>query len=189
MYAKISGGDDITIMQNDTAQSATYGMSRPYIACIGYFNKGDKISVYSQLKQGQSGSAQVYVNLLNQDVFEQGYEKVSKDVMTTTKLTGCSMEGEINVSEDGLFYTSVPYEEGWTAVVDDKEVEITPVGGSLVAFPLLKGSHEIKLYYYPKGFWPGFAVTMICLVTFVGLCIYTYIIKKRKNKAVVTSNK
>lgn len=180
MYAKISGGDNVTVMQNDSAQSSTYGMGRPYIACIGYFNKGDKISVYSQLEQGQSGSAQVYVNLLNKDVFEEGYEKISKDVMTTTNLTGSSMEGTIDVSEDGLFYTSIPYEEGWTAVVDGKEVEITPVGGSLLAFPLLKGSHEIRLYYYPKGFWPGFTVTTICLLTFAGLCAYTYIIKKKK---------
>lgn len=180
MYAKISGGDNVTVMQNDAAQSSTYGMGRPYIACIGYFNKGDKISVYSQLEQGQSGSAQVYVNLLNKDVFEEGYEKISKDVMTTTNLTGSSMEGTIDVSEDGLFYTSIPYEEGWTAVVDGKEIEITPVGGSLLAFPLLKGSHEIRLYYYPKGFWPGFAVTTICLLTFAGLCAYTYIIKKKK---------
>lgn len=184
MYAKISGGDNVTVMQNDAAQGSTYGMGRPYIACIGYFNKGDKISVYSQLEQGQSGSAQVYVNLLNQDVFEKGYEKISKDVMTTESLTGSSMEGTIDVSEDGLFYTSIPYEEGWTAVVDGKEVEITPVGGSLLAFPLLKGSHEIKLYYYPKGFWPGFAVTTICLLTFAGLCAYTYIIKKKKKATV-----
>lgn len=184
MYAKISGGDNVTVMQNDAAQSSTYGMGRPYIACIGYFNKGDKISVYSQLEQGQSGSAQVYVNLLNQEVFEKGYEKISKDVMTTESLTGSSMEGTIDVSEDGLFYTSIPYEEGWKAVVDGKEIEITPVGGSLLAFPLLKGSHEIKLYYYPKGFWPGFAVTTICLLTFAGLCAYTYIIKKKKKATV-----
>lgn len=184
MYAKISGGDNVTVMQNDAAQSSTYGMGRPYIACIGYFNKGDKISVYSQLEQGQSGSAQVYVNLLNQEVFEKGYEKISKDVMTTESLTGSSMEGTIDVSEDGLFYTSIPYEEGWTAVVDGKEVEITPVGGSLLAFSLSKGSHEIKLYYYPKGFWPGFAVTTICLLTFAGLCAYTYIIKKKKKATV-----
>ena len=184
MYAKISGGDNVTVMQNDAAQGSTYGMGRPYIACIGYFNKGDKISVYSQLEQGQSGSAQVYVNLLNQDVFEKGYEKISKDVMTTESLTGSSMEGTIDVSEDGLFYTSIPYEEGWTAVVDGKEVEITPVGGSLLAFSLSKGSHEIKLYYYPKGFWPGFAVTAICLLTFAGLCAYTYIIKKKKKSTV-----
>lgn len=180
MYADISGGDDVTIMINDEAQSKTYGMGRSYIACIGYINKGDKISVYSQLEQGQSGSAKVYVNMLNKDVFEQGYAAVSRDVMTTTKLTGSSMEGTIDVSEDGLFYTSIPYEEGWTAEVDGKEVQITPVGGSLVAFNLSEGTHTIKLTYYPKGFWIGFTVTMLCAATFAMLCVYTYILKKRK---------
>lgn len=188
MYAKISGGDNITVMQNDIAQTSTYNMARGYIACIGYFNKGDKISVYSQLEQGQAGSAQVYVNLFNQDVFERGYEKVSKDVMTTTKLTGNSMEGTINVSEDGLFYTSIPYEEGWTAEVDGRSVEITPVGGSLIAFNLKAGEHDIKLVYYPKGFWPGFALTCVCILTFAALCVYTYIYKKRREKTSVTAS-
>lgn len=182
MYADITGGDDITIMQNDVAQPKTYGMARSYIACIGYFNKGDKISVYSQLKQGQAGSAKVYVNLFNQDVFEKGYEAVSRDVMTTTKATGSSMEGTINVTKDGLFYTSIPYEKGWTAVVDGQKVDITPVGDSLVAFPLSVGEHTIKLYYYPQGFWPGFAVSVICAAAFAALCVYVYIFKKRKNK-------
>lgn len=181
MYADIAGGDDITVMVNDESQSKTYGMSRSYIACIGYFNKGDKISVYSQLEQGQSGTAQVYVNLLNEDVFEKGYEIVSRDVMQTTSLSGSSMEGTIDVSEEGLFYTSVPYEEGWTATVDGREVEITPVGGSLIAFNLTEGSHSIKLTYYPKGFWIGFTVTAVCIAIFAGFCVYTYIIKKRKN--------
>lgn len=189
MYAKITGGDDVTIMQNDASQGSSYGMSRPYIACIGYFNKGDKISVYSQLKQGQSGSAQVYVNLLNEDVFEQGYKNVSKDVMTTTKCTGSSMEGDIDVSEDGLFYTSVPYEEGWTAEVDGRKVDITPVGNSLIALPLSKGSHSIKLVYYPKGFWQGFTVTTICVVTFAAICAYTYFYKKRRKKETLTAEK
>lgn len=187
MYAKISGGDSVTVMQNNVSQTSTYGMGRPYIACIGYFNKGDKISVYSQLKQGQSGSAQVYVNLLNQDVFERGYDAISRDVMTTTKLSGSSMEGTINVSESGLFYTSVPYEEGWTAEVDGKKINITPVGGSLIAFPLSEGEHDIKLVYYPKGFWPGFAVTSVCGITFALLCVYTYIYKKRKKDTAKTA--
>lgn len=182
MYADITGGDDITIMQNDVAQPKTYGMGRSYIACIGYFNKGDKISVYSQLKQGQAGTAKVYVNLFNQDVFEKGYEAVSRDVMTTTKLTDSSMEGTINVTKDGLFYTSIPYEKGWTAVVDGKQVDITPVGDSLVAFPLSVGEHTISLSYYPQGFWPGFVVSVICAAAFAALCAYVYIFKKRKNE-------
>ena len=109
MYADISGGDDVTIMINDESQPKTYGMGRSYIACIGYVNKGDKISVYAQLEKGQSGTAKVYVNMLNQEVFEQGYAKVSRDVMTTTNLTGSAMEGTIDVTQSGLFYTSIPY--------------------------------------------------------------------------------
>lgn len=184
MYADIDGGDDVTVMVNDMSQPATYGMGRSYIACIGEFKRGDKISVFAELAQGQSGTAEVYVNKLNEDVFEQGYENISKDVMTTTSLSGSSMEGTINVSNDGLFYTSVPYEEGWTAYVDGVETEITPVGDALVAFNLSTGEHTIKLVYYPKGFWIGFTVTSVCVATFAFLCVYTYILRKRKKKKV-----
>lgn len=188
MYADIDGGDDVTVMRNDAAQPNTYGMGRSYIACIGEFDKGDKISVYAQLKQGQSGSARVYVCKLNEDVFEKGYEAVNRDVMTTTNCTDSSMEGTINVSESGLFYTSIPYEEGWTATVDGKEVEITPVGNSLLAFELSEGEHTIKLNYYPKGFWIGFAVSSVCVIAFACICVYVYVFKKRRENTRTAKN-
>ncbi len=189
MYADIDGGDDVTVMVNDVSQPNTYGMGRSYIACIGEFKKGDKISIYAELEEGQSGSAQVYVNLFNSDVFEEGYEVISTDVMTTTELSGNTMEGTIDVSEDGLFYTSVPYEDGWTAYVDGKETEITPVGDALIAFNLTEGSHTIRLVYYPKGFWIGLPVTLICVTAFVGACVYTYIYKKSKRKKKIKTKK
>ena len=67
-------------------------------------------------------------------------------------------------------------------VVDGKEVKITPVGNALVAFNLDKGEHTIKLEYYPKGFAIGLTVTIICAATFAFLCVWTYIIKKRRKK-------
>ena len=182
MYADIDGGDDVTVMVNDVSQSTTYGMGRSYIACIGYANEGDKLSIYAELEQNQSGNAKVYMNMLNTDVFEKGYEIISKDYMTTTELTGSSMKGTINASKDGLFYTSVPYEDGWTAYVDGKETEITPVGNALVAFNLSEGEHTIELVYYPKGFWIGFTVTMVCIVAFAAICVYVYVIRKKKDK-------
>lgn len=179
MYADIKDGEEVTVLQNDQEQPQKYGMSRPYIAPIGYFHKGDKISVYSQLKSGSSGTARVYVDLLNKDVFEQGYAKLSQSVMETTDLTASSMEGEIDVANDGLFYTSVPYEDGWVAEVDGKKVDITPVGNAVLAFPISKGTHTIKLYYYPKGFWPGFAASAVCLLIFAGICVLIYVKKKK----------
>ena len=177
MYADIQDGDDVTIMQNDVQQPNKYGMGRSYIACIGYFNKGDKISVYADLKQNSSGTARVYVNLLNKEIFEQGYARLSESTLKTESHTDSSVRGTINAKEDGLFYTSIPYEAGWTATVDGQETAITPVGNSLLAFPLSAGEHEIVLTYYPNGFWPGFAVTMICILLFAGMCVLTYILK------------
>lgn len=185
MYADIAGKDDITVMRNDTAQTKTYGMGRSYIACIGYFDEGDKISVYAELPQNQSGSARVYVNMLNTDVFEQGYEILSDEAMTTTELTGSSMKGTITADEDGLFYTSVPYEKGWSAYVDGEEVEITPVGDALLAFELEKGEHSIELVYYPNGFKPGLCVTLVCIATFAGICAYVYVFRKRRKQTAV----
>ena len=179
MYADIHDGDDVTIMQNDVAQTSKYGMGRSYIACIGYFNKGDKISVYADLKQGSAGNARVYVNMLNKEIFEQGYAKLSESVLKTESHTDSSVKGTINAKKDGLFYTSIPYEKGWTAKVDGETVDITPVGNSLLAFPLSAGEHEITLTYYPNGFWPGMAVSCVCLLLFAGMCVLTYILRIR----------
>ena len=99
--------------------------------------------------------------------------------MNTTDLTASSMKGDIYVKEDGLFYTSIPYEEGWTAIVDGEKVDITPVGDAALAFPVTQGNHTIELTYYPKGFWPGFAISMVCLIVLVGMCVMIYIFKKR----------
>jgi uncharacterized membrane protein YfhO len=179
MYGDVTDGDDLTVLENDMPQSKKYGMGRSYIASIGYFSKGDKISVSASPKAGASGTAKIYVDVLNADVFEQGYNKLKTQVLKAEKSGSNNLEGKINVTEDGLFYTSIPYEDGWTAVVDGEKTEITPVGNAMLAFPITKGEHTVSLYYYPKGFWIGFAASTICVMLLVGMCLLTYVFRKK----------
>lgn len=203
-YTHIPEADNVNIYRNDSARdgTSTFYIKRPYIMSIGYYNKGDKISVYCDLEAGKSGTAQVYVNYLNTDVFNKGVEKLKESVMTTTKLTGSSMEGTIDVKEDGLFYTSIPYEageveddsligklfgtksEGWTAYVDGEKVEVTPIAHALVAFKLSKGHHTIRLSYIPKGFTVGATLSGIALALFVSIIVLSYLKKKKKRDKV-----
>lgn len=198
-YTQISDADNVTVMCNDAARmgTSTFYIRRPYAMSIGYFKKGDKISIYSDLEEGANGSAKIYVNLFNDKVFEKGINAIKDNYMETTSLTGSSMTGKINAPKDGLFYTSVPYEagqtdddtlmgklfatkgEGWTAKVDGNDTEITPVAHALTAFKLSQGKHEISLNYVPKGFTKGMIISIIGLVLFVG---YTVFIKLRKKK-------
>ena len=89
------------------------------------------------------------------------------------------MEGTINSDRDGLFYASIPYEKGWTAYVDGEEVEIKPIGGSMISFDITKGEHDIVLKYVPNGFKPGLAVSIVCMLGFAAFCVLTYIFKKK----------
>ena len=199
-YTRITNGDNVSIQRNNSPRDGTssFYVKRPYIMSIGYYDKGDTISVHCELEKNASGSAQIYVNYLNRDVFEEGLRILSKSTMTTTKLTGSSMEGTINAEEDGLFYTSIPYEkgkteddkligklfgsdsEGWQAYVDGEKTDITPVANALVAFKLKKGAHKIELRYIPKGFIKGAIITVTALLLFVLYTLFLFLWRKKK---------
>ncbi len=178
--SSISKGDDIKIIRNGSVTIDKINMDRPYIACAGYFSEGDTITVQSDLEQNAAGTAKLGLYLLNQQVFEQGYEMMKRNVMETTYFkNGGKMEGTINADRDGLLYTSIPYEKGWTAYVDGEETEITAVGGSVIAFELKEGEHEITLKYIPNGFVPGLLFSLICLAAFVFFCVMIYIFGRK----------
>ena len=186
IYAYIyPGGENVFIKKNEVQNGTAYYARRPYIMANGFYSKGDILSVCSDLSSATSGSAQVYVAKLNEDVFEAGYDILKQDYLITTSITDSSIEGTINVSESGLFYTSIPYEKGWTATVDGKAVNITPIGGSMLAFPLEAGEHTIKLSYVPNGFMPGLIVSVLSLGAFIlTIVLYRRYCKKKNQQEV-----
>ena len=109
-----------------------------------------------------------------------GVEKLSASSMKTEEWTDRGLKGKIDVKEDGLFYTSVLYTEGFKAYVDGKEVEITPVADSFIAFELTKGEHEIELEFFTPGLNLGVCVTLCGVVLFLLLCFVSRTRAKKK---------
>lgn len=179
-YVVITGGDNVNILKNDVQVGTSYYVKRPYIMSLGQYEKGDILSVAADLTAGAAGSAQVYVARLEEDVFEKGYNALSKNYMKGTACSDSSLEGTIDAGDGGLFYTSIPYEEGWSATVDGQPTVITPVGDALVAFELSAGEHDIKLNYVPKGFVPGLMISLLGLAAFVlTIVLYRRYCKKK----------
>lgn len=187
-YMKVSGCDNMSLLKDDIS-TKSFAIKRPYIMSLGEYKKGDKISFQCNLDENSSGSATVYCNYINDDVLENAYKKLSTDSMEITERVDTNIKGEINVTEDGLFYTSIPYEKGWTAKVDGEKVDITPVGNAMLAFELTKGDHEIELNYIPDGFILGLSLTSIGIFALIASIIIQRKYKKKKNKMVVLSVK
>lgn len=142
-----------------------------YAFPIGFRKQGEIVPVFCDLPTKKNGNAKIYVSALNTDVFRRGYEKLSQQPLEITSFTDTSIDGTISVTEDGLFYTSIPYEKGWTLYIDGVETEITPVMNALVAAPITAGDHEIALRYCPQGFRLGTALSLGALVIFVILAL------------------
>ena len=172
-YYSCYGADNASLRVNDE-EVISYYIKRPFIMMIGDVDEGDRISCSASMSNSSSGTITCRVAMINEDVFTEAYTMFKNSSMKASKVTGSSICGNINAQKDGLFYTSIPYVEGWKAYVDGCEVEITPVGDAMLAFSLTRGPHIIEIRYTPEGFKSGL------LISFTGILIFILMIVFRK---------
>lgn len=172
--------DDVNIYVNgDEDDPITLNQSYAYVAALGEYKKGDRIKVELPLKNKKVNSVATYLLKLDDEVLASGIEKLSRNTMTVTEWSDRGLKGTINADEAGLFFTSVLYDEGWTAYVDGEVVEITPVADTFVAFELNEGEHTIELKFTPKGLYLGAGVTVVGVILFVLLGVLTRLRRKK----------
>lgn len=180
IYFRADGADNCTIKINNIDLTSYY-CKRPFIMNAGDVKEGDMISVYADIKDKKNGTVNVYCCMLNDDLFEQGYEYYQSQTMTTSEHTDTSITGSIDVTQDNaLLYTSIAYDPGWKAYIDGKEVPITSIDKGLIALKIDKGNHFVKLKYIPDGFIPALIITIASILVFACLCLIYYKNKKKK---------
>ena len=69
--------------------------------------------------------------------------------------TDTTVTGRVTAQSDGLLYTSIPYEEGWSVKVDGEPVQREAFAGTMLAIPVTAGSHSIELSTAPPGWGRG----------------------------------
>ncbi|MEE0929832.1 MAG: YfhO family protein [Acutalibacteraceae bacterium] len=165
----------------------TYEIRFPYIISLGVYDKGESVKIAIPYSVGTSGTSNVWVCEFNESVYQKGYEKLNDEMYEITEFETSTISGTITAKEDGVMYTSIPYEEGWTAYVDGKEVEITPLANNaLVSIDLTKGEHTVTFKYMPKGFAMSFTLFVVGILVFVVLIIFEHFyLKKKKNRSLL----
>ncbi len=156
---------------------------RKYIFPAGSYKEGEKITFKFTINKEELKKKKrctFYVYELNEALFEDGMELLRDEPLEITKKEATLVEGSIKADNDGLFYMSLPYEKGWTLYVDDVKTEMTPLKDAMIAAPMSKGEHSIRLEYSPEGFKTGVAVTIAGIICLAAAIIFTLCIKKRQ---------
>lgn len=154
-------------------KTETYSDQRGHIVHLGQCDAGKVVTLnFPMDSEYGSGNVKLQMYAFNQDVFEDVYGQLAGDQWQVTEYDSTHLSGTIDVSEDGLLMISVPYDEGWTVLVDGEEAEKLPVGEALTGCYLTAGSHRIEMRYIPQGFVPGAIISIVSVMLFIaGLLI------------------
>lgn len=113
---------------------------------------------------------------LNIDVFEEGIERLQSRQFTPDVFEDGRVEGAYNAEMQTDLVLSIPYDKGWSATIDGKEVTLSPAfGGGMSQIQVPEGSHRIEMRFRSPGFTVGCAASIAALAA----CLVVVRVQKR----------
>ena len=183
-----TGNGTWTVSNDEKPRSKSINVEQAHISAIGKVNENATITLDCTLDL--SSWVRAYCYMLNVDVYNEGVKILKESTLNTTEATDTTLKGTINANRDGVLYTSIPYEKGWTVKVDGVEQEVIPLGvvypdskepdnldkaieGGMCCVAITKGEHTIEFSYTPAGFKAGVVIFTTALVALIFFWICT----------------
>ncbi len=130
------------------------------------------VQTYTEFISDSNKKINIYT--INEEKLKEIHQALSKNQINYTNYSDSSIEGTINVENNQIIFTSIPYDSSWQITIDGKKVKPIMVLDSLLGIEVEAGDHTIKLQYKNNFIIP----IIISLTTFLFLIIS--IIKSRK---------
>ncbi|MCL2497498.1 MAG: YfhO family protein [Symbiobacteriaceae bacterium] len=166
-FAKIDYGSNLEVLLNNSSMRSIENRRANIFSC-GWLNTGDTLTLTAPLTSPY-GNIRVYVARFDEMLFNEGYALLAGYPCTLEHFGDTSFRGTITSPQAGWLYTSLPYEEGWSAYIDGKPAEITLLGGAMAAIPLAAGEQTIHFTYHNAGLKLGLGTTLAAALGYLAL--------------------
>lgn len=183
MYIYLSSSDitNINFTRND--EYISQNIETPYILDLGYYNAGETVTltVDGTAMESDTASFDIYTYSLNKNVLDEGYKRLLNSSLNITEYSGTTIKGKIEASDNGVLYSSIPYDTGWSVYIDGDKQETFEIGNCQLGVMIKAGEHTVEYKYRPQGLSAGAFITSASLLCFAGYEIIKRKIKKGKN--------
>ena len=177
----ISGSNGKDVVINSSLGVITHNGDQECILDLGRYKANETISITVPYEES-SGTVKIFLYTLNDKVLKKGYEMLSEGQIITEEFTDNYIKGTVVTRNDGILYTSIPYDSGWTVYIDGakvKEEDIHQIGQAMLGVNIQRGSHTVEFEYKAKGLSSGIIVS---LITLLGLVLIILFNKSRAKK-------
>jgi len=126
-----------------------------------------------------SDTAAVYsINSFYKDISDR-----KSDTLTISSFTQNKIRGTIRLNKFKLLFFSVPFDKGWHAIVDRKEMKPLLCNIGFMGIPLEKGEHSVELYFRPAYFYASLVLSLTGLFFYFVLLVITWLKNYKKTNA------
>lgn len=117
------------------------------------------------------------VLLLDVNAFQRSVDAIQANGLAFS-VDGRTATAAVDIDQPQTLLTTIPYDKGWRAYLDGKQITTTAFKDGLLMLDLPKGTHELKLVFLPSGLIAG----IVCFVAGTGgfVLFALYCRKKRQ---------
>lgn len=149
---------------------------------LGYYEEGTTV----QVTVAFTGTRMVKIYkpdilLLDTVKFEQAVaESQKKGVSFET--TGRTATATVDLKQEQVLFTTIPYDAGWTAYIDGKKVTMPTFKKAFLTLEVPAGKHDIRFVFLPQGFQIGATLFVGCTLLFLVYNWYEGRVRKREEQ-------
>lgn len=142
---------------------------------LGTFEKGEKVTVRVEGKYDVCYGELLY--LFDMEKYQAEIEKMKTHQVNFECENGRKVKADVAVEEGEILFTTIPYDAGWSIMIDDEKVSGGAAMNTFLVIPVPAGAHHIEMVYTPPGLHAGLIVGLVALMVTV-----FYYVRRRNDK-------
>ena len=146
---------------------------------LGTFKAGDEVTVTVKADAKSFTYLSYDFGYVDFAKFDSQFGGIDRSKVTVNEAVDGYVNLTSNIADGDMVITTVPYEKGWTLLIDGKETEIIPYQNAFIAFDVPSGTHTCELKFIAPGFKAGAAVSCVGLL---GMIAFVIVDRKKKKE-------
>ena len=134
---------------------------------LGKHNINEQVELEFLLLEKEIQPKEIMFYTLDLEKFKNAINLLNKEKLEIIEYNKDYIKATINVENDNVLYTSIPYDKGFKIIVDGKEQNPEKTFDALISLKLEKGKHTIEFKYQSRGLKEGTIISLIGLLLFI----------------------
>ena len=147
-----------------------------YIVDLGYCD-GYELNF---LFETDNADNQVFFYSFDDELFAESAVKLVDNGLYDVEYSKKGIDAKVSAEEDCNLAIFLPYEQGYTVMIDGKTTEYGSYADCVLSVPVEKGDHKIRITYFTPGFKAGLTISFIGVLL---LFFYLFHDRKKRKKA------